>query len=381
MIKRKNFIENRNINFDLLRIVSCYLVITIHTLGANKFLFTSNSFEWKVFNLYDSLARACVPLFFMISGYFLLSYSEEKLMKNKYFFIKKSFKLFLLYLFSSLFYNSYQLIALYGIKNLNIKDILNLITNSIFNPKYHLWFLPTMITIYLIFPLIYSFIHNMKSYPYYIKYVLVLFFIVGVLKPTLTDHIFPLLNINCSLTYKLSVVTQQQSNYFYLLISYITYFVLGYLINVKINIVKTKNITLLFIYFLSSFINALLNYIYSCKNNIDGNLFYEYNSITTFISAICLFMIFSKIYKNNIIKANIRKAIEICSKNTLFVYVSHIFILELLQYIFNLNAVSFNPIFSVPLLSLLIFILCEIISLFINIIINYFKRCTYKRRV
>ena len=65
--------SSRDINIDLLRICSCFMVIFLHVSGQNWRLVNVHSMEWFVFNAYDSAVRSCVPLFFMISGYLFLS--------------------------------------------------------------------------------------------------------------------------------------------------------------------------------------------------------------------------------------------------------------------------------------------------------------------
>lgn len=57
----------------VLRVVACFLVILLHVSAENIHVFSE---KWWSANVYDSLARSCVPLFIMIAGATLLSKEE-----------------------------------------------------------------------------------------------------------------------------------------------------------------------------------------------------------------------------------------------------------------------------------------------------------------
>ena len=78
----------RNIGLDLLRVIACYMVIQIHTgefyyIGeAGKVLNTVDA-HWV--GWYNSLCRICVPLFVMISGFFLFPVNDTSTFFKKRF--------------------------------------------------------------------------------------------------------------------------------------------------------------------------------------------------------------------------------------------------------------------------------------------------------
>lgn len=87
--KGERFVEskgNRVIYFDYLRIISVFAVIVLHISGQNWNGTDVSSFEWNVFNAFDSLTRWCVPVFVMISGALFLD--KEQPLKS---FSKKIF--------------------------------------------------------------------------------------------------------------------------------------------------------------------------------------------------------------------------------------------------------------------------------------------------
>ena len=64
--------------FDWLRIFATIAVIILHICVQNWTKVELTSFEWNVFNWFDSATRWSVPIFVMISGALFLD-SERKL--------------------------------------------------------------------------------------------------------------------------------------------------------------------------------------------------------------------------------------------------------------------------------------------------------------
>ena len=71
--------ESRQILWiNLLRVVAMFGVVLLHVTAPLLYKYgkTPMSYWWTA-NIFDSAVRVCVPLFFMISGYFLLDKSEK----------------------------------------------------------------------------------------------------------------------------------------------------------------------------------------------------------------------------------------------------------------------------------------------------------------
>jgi surface polysaccharide O-acyltransferase-like enzyme len=58
---------------SLTRVTACFMVVVLHTAGAGFYSFGRG---WWAANFFDSLTRACVPLFLMISGALLIPRQE-----------------------------------------------------------------------------------------------------------------------------------------------------------------------------------------------------------------------------------------------------------------------------------------------------------------
>jgi len=68
---------NRIIYLDCLRVAAITAVIIIHIAASQWYITPVNTFNWRVLNIYDSLARWCVPIFIMISGALFLNPSKN----------------------------------------------------------------------------------------------------------------------------------------------------------------------------------------------------------------------------------------------------------------------------------------------------------------
>ncbi len=77
----KYIMENQKENIvwvDWIRALATLGVVLIHTAG--PLLYGYNQMPasyWWISNIYDSAARMCVPLFFMISGFLLLQKDDS----------------------------------------------------------------------------------------------------------------------------------------------------------------------------------------------------------------------------------------------------------------------------------------------------------------
>ncbi len=132
---------------DFLRIISAFLVVMIHVCAKLIYKWGKIPDKWWITEtIYNAAARCAVPLFFMISGYLLLSKSENL----KDFFYKRAIKVLIPFLAWSFIY------ALWYCKNdpsaCKFNPIFRLfLTGELY---YHLWFLYALIGVYIVTPLL-----------------------------------------------------------------------------------------------------------------------------------------------------------------------------------------------------------------------------------
>lgn len=158
-------IRKRAVHFDLVRFIATFAVVQLHI--ATPWLWResdTHSFMWIVCLLFDTIGRAGVPIFLMISGALLLSHNEP----YGNFFKKRLSRVFIPLLFWSLVYEVHMIILNYyhtytvnaGPHNLwqylgSPDDWWSVVKNPFAGPVYdHLWFLYMIIGMYLVTPLL-----------------------------------------------------------------------------------------------------------------------------------------------------------------------------------------------------------------------------------
>ncbi len=85
----------KNVNsYDYLRVITIYSVVLLHTTAPLLYLFNViPTYEWITGDAFGSLVRWCVPIFFMLSGTFLLDPNKNETIKDFFngFTVVKSF--------------------------------------------------------------------------------------------------------------------------------------------------------------------------------------------------------------------------------------------------------------------------------------------------
>lgn len=324
--------KKRNYSLDLLRILACFMVIVLHVAAANWYSTPFNTFHFNVYNFYDSLVRAAVPLFVMISGVFFL---KSEIIETKILYKKNILKLITFYLVWSFIYYLFEAIVY------NQEFVLLSLISKLIIGHYHLWFIPMMIGLYIIAPLLSKITINSNEKLF--KYFFIVF-IVGCLFKTLSF---------CSFLPKYEFVELIVSTFpIDIICQFYSYFLLGYfLYNYDISDKLKKLFYILGI--LSVFVCTIGTWFLSRYNGInDCNLYTEF-SIFTLFESIALFLWFKntsfiseKIYSDKV--SNL-------SKCTLGIYAIHVIVMNLLFKYNIINITDFNPILSVPIISVVIF--------------------------
>lgn len=138
--------STRQLHYDLLRIFASFMVVMLHVSAFYWDKIQPQTEQWMALNLFDSAVRSCVPLFFMLSGAFLLA---KELPLNKLLGKCPAFGSCLVGLVGAVCSRCHRLPAFFH------ADAGQIFT-AVVNGKYHLWFLPKMIEVYLMVPLLYA---------------------------------------------------------------------------------------------------------------------------------------------------------------------------------------------------------------------------------
>ena len=325
---------NKKINIEFIRIFAIFFTIMIHVSNVYIYNFEKiDNLDFFISVIYNSFARICVPLFFMISGIFLIKqeYNKEKYIKR----IKKY--IFLLIVWSIIYY----LIN----NNFNIINFSSTIVNSIVNAymtSRHLWFMYAIIGLYIALPFIQSMCKNLTKEQENI------FIILWTILSGSIVIFIPLARIitktNIDISYPIPIINSAY---------YLGYFISGYIIYERLKEHKTNkkhNIFLILFYVLSSLIKALSTYFITIAQNKVFDTMMWYRSIFIVIASISIFSLIiineSKIKNPIILKL---------SKYSFGIYLIHMIFLKIIKS--NINIISLNPIIFIPLITIIIYIL------------------------
>ena len=338
-MNKNNSFANRDIRFDLLRILASFMVVFLHVSASEWYTTPPQSFNWFIMNLYDSFVRSAVPLFFMLSGAFMF----KKEVNIKYLYIKKIIPLVVIYIVWSFLY-AVDYYGIFALKEVEIKPFLITCINS----YYHMWFIPVLIGIYVLQPILYALVNFEKGK--FIKYYLVIFFIIGILKPTFAEF-FQNSDLGLLILNKIP----------YELVSHTGYVILGHYIANIIKI-KLKSATSISIFLVTVIISTTVCQIVAIKSGKPSDLLYDNFMLPVFIEAILIFSLFKNSNFSFISSDKLKFIISKLSSLTLGVYLMHPFIINQLSQKLNFNVLSFSPIASIPIVSIVTMLVCLTIS-------------------
>ena len=162
--------SKRYFGIDLIRVVACFLVMQTHAgeiyyIEDNGDLIRNEKNIWP--GIFNSLARVCVPLFVMISGYLLLPMKTDYSTFLKKRFIRVSFP----FIAFCIFYDIYYYIR--GV--IDVKTMLINIPKIFINygsELGHLWFMYMIMGVYLLIPIFSPWIKSAKKEHFYFYFVI-----------------------------------------------------------------------------------------------------------------------------------------------------------------------------------------------------------------
>jgi surface polysaccharide O-acyltransferase-like enzyme len=138
------------VSIDIIRLISAFAIITIHVSSFVAFFLYLQvpQPQWLVALFLNSFFRWGTPMFIMISGYLILNSSTTA--SPKVFYHRRLQKLLIPFVFWNIFY--YFIYSALNLDHPTLVDFINRLSGG--GPFYHLYFLPLIIGLYLITPLI-----------------------------------------------------------------------------------------------------------------------------------------------------------------------------------------------------------------------------------
>ena len=149
----QNMKSQRIFSFDIIRVIAIMAVVMIHVAAPFVVDYAATSKEFFVGNICDSLSRIGVPLFVMLSGALLLK-------EDKPFPMKKMFQSTLILLISLYAWSFIYAVTFKVLWPLMHQETINWISfgKALIMGHYHQWYLFMIIGIYLITPVLKTFV-------------------------------------------------------------------------------------------------------------------------------------------------------------------------------------------------------------------------------
>ncbi|MBA3723801.1 MAG: acyltransferase family protein [Candidatus Levybacteria bacterium] len=307
---------------DVIRVIAIFGVLSIHIVDAiNRRPDFFGDISWWAGITIDALSRISIPLFILLSGYFLLHKDESLTRSLK----RTATRIFIPLLFWFLFYTWWYSRPL-SLPNFDSSLVANLFSVNV----YHLYFLIIMLGLYVTAPLLRTYLRATQRTDH--KKLMILLLAVGILE-VIGQYVLQ----RCSM-----------DNIFTYWIPYSGLFVAGFVLGNEAQSIKNTK-PLLIMYALGLIATIGFSYLHylSLLNGInflgsDGCIAYYsdyYMSIPVFLMSLPAFMLLLHFKYHFLQKKYVAATIRSLSKASFGIYLSHLFILQILDH-YNL----FDPI-------------------------------------
>lgn len=320
--------SQRCLNYDFLRICAAVMVVILHVSGSKWDVTPVDTGAWAMMNVCDSAVRSSVPLFLMLTGVFTL----RKDIDIKVLYVKKVFPLCLIWLAWSFFY-AVDVVGISEMMTTGFADVAALTVRG----HFHLWFIPTLAGIYALLPLLKCVVSYRNGQ--YLRYFLVIFFVFGIMRTTLSSLIDDQMVVE--LINKVPVDLVQCAGY--VLLGY-------YLANMHEG--SPRRLVLIALYAVSLAACAAVGQVDALASGAPAGTLYGNFSITTFVEAVCIFLLFRDMDVPCPEKKS--RVTFFLSKLTFGIYLIHPFVISQLEAKHALSVLSYNPILSIPVNSMII---------------------------
>jgi surface polysaccharide O-acyltransferase-like enzyme len=323
---------------DLIRAIAIMLVILVHSVaeypGVIFQIPQNETWRWWVANIYDSLARPGVPLFFMLSGALLLN--PSKIEPLRVFFRKRLVRVGIPFLFWSAAYFAWREFVNHEMLTLD-----SIWHGFLEGPYFHFWFIYVLFGLYLVTPILRVFVAHANSR--LLGYFIALWFV--------STSIVPLLGRFASISF---------ADGLFILTGFVGYFVLGaYLQTTHLR----SWITYTFLC-LGYFVTIVGTWFVTASGG--GHLdifFYDYRSVSVILASVALFSLLYVMpacgFRNRCSRAY--GLFTWAGRNSLAIYMLHVIVLEALQrglFGFTLSITTLNPVIEAPLITVATFSIC-----------------------
>lgn len=321
---------------DLLRTFATLAVVVLHLAGSQMGAAEVSSRDWQVFNIYDGLARWCVPVFVMLSGMFMLD-PDRSLPLSKLFFHNAPRVLACLLVYGTLYawLDRGQPLSWAGVWSA-LNDVLRGETH------YHLWFIFMILGLYLVTPVLRAFCKGAGPADFYWFFVVAFFF--ASLLP-LAFRMWPNATNLVKVWYdKLDVQ---------LVMGYVGYYVAGYYLRAY-TIGRLAEAIVYALGVLGAIVTVWGTALLSRQVGGLADMLYGYFAPNVVFSSVAVVVLFRYVLGVSEERSR-RQRLSGMARISFGIYLIHDLFIMLLRS-FGITTLSFAPVASVPVLSAVVFL-------------------------
>lgn len=315
---------------DVLRIFAVFSMMLLHVAASSWDKADIATSDWQVFNIYDSFARFCVPVFIMLSGAMFLDNSREFSMEK---LLKKNV-LRLVYAF--IFWSAlYTIVTMFITKTFTLEYLIE----TFICGRYHLWFVPAIIGLYLVTPFLRKITADEKLTEYFLLLWVVIQSIFGLLK------VLPLVHDSAA-----GLASDLQMHF---VTGYTGYFILGYYLHNKELSSKARKI-IYCLGILGFAVTAIATSVWSRSKGVAVKHLYNNFMPNVLLQSVAVITFFK--YEVSKIKWS-EKQLKIISKISALSFGMYLFhdLINILFKQIGFTTLSYNAFLSVPCNTLIVF--------------------------
>lgn len=330
------------IEVNIIRLYAMFIVVMIHVASIPAPHYnTITPAEWWISNAFHAFSKGGPPMFTMVSGMLLLA-KEQPL---GVFFRKRVVKVLIPFVIWALIYLAYRVIA--KGEAFSVPWLLRELLQG--PPYYHLWFIQMILGLYLATPILRVYVRAASRHN--LSYFLIVW--------ALTVGLLPILNRLLNLQIGIQVVITTQ---------FVGYFILGYYLR-DIKLTPRQMWIAPFVFVGGILFTEVSSYWLMMNNGGQFDpFFYDNQSLNIIITATALFLFIKSLPFEALIQQypRLRQWIVSLSACSFGVYFVHVIVMELLAegtFGMRLSVLAFNPLFAIPLTTLVTFLMSLIIVL------------------
>jgi len=311
---------------DFIKTLSIFLVFVLHIEGSFVDFWQGNPIYLSIGNIFQALSIIAVPLFVISSGFLAFN---KKIENNTIFILKKVLPLIFVWLSWGVIRFFWEILV-FGKNFHNFSELGQLVGLSVLS---RFWFMPMIVGLFMSIPIFYPIVNKAR------KDVQIYFLVLWFLAFSVTESIKNLSGIE--------LVPNLNSSVLLMFIPYIGFFLFGGFVRKNTNMLKLKTSSfkmVLFIFFSSLLFSLFLND-------------YSYLSINVVVQSFSGFIVLIRLFEL-LDNKFVTLSSLLVSRFTLELYLVQRFIIELLSLTDGFEKLaSYFPLFLLPILSIIVFML------------------------